>query len=123
MTTPNADTLAESGPRLNPFHIPPDACDASSTPFRQLNADRDLSHRRPDDARDQVRLRIVVLADRTVGARSGRVEVAQSGVAPAIRGGVIGQGPLDRELGVAVGVDRLLARLLGELPLLGDAIG
>src|SRR5205814_10299219 len=54
-----------------------------------------------DHQRDQVRLGPVVLANVAGGAGARGVEVAQGRVAPPVGAGEVGQGVLDRELGVA----------------------
>src|SRR5262249_47639209 len=61
--------------------------------------------------------------DGAVGGGAGGVEVAQGGVAPAVGAGVVGQGVLDRQLRIAVGVDGLLRLVLGDGHALGDPVG
>ena len=64
--------------------------------------------------RDQVRLRVVVLADLAVRIGAGGVEVAQRHGAQAVGGGVVAQDLLDHPLRAAVGIDRRLWPVLGD---------
>ena len=66
--------------------------------------------RRFDRARNQVDLGLVVLADRAVGMRARGIEVAQRDPAQAVRALDMRQRALDRQLGLAVGVDRARSR-------------
>src|SRR5262249_2085576 len=74
-----------------------------------------------DGAGDQVRLRVVVLADGPVGMGAGGVEVAQSYRPPAVRLDEILQGVLDGQLRPAVGIDRRLRLGLFDRHVLRDA--
>ena len=59
-------------------------------------------------ARNEVDLRVVVLAERAVRIGAGGVEIAQPDRADAVGPLEMRQRPLDRQLGLAVGVDRPL---------------
>ena len=72
--------------------------------------------------RDQVRLRLVVLA--AVSARAGDVEVAQAhGAEAGDRRAVVGDHVVDRELRLPVRVDRIRRRRLVHRHVLGDPVG
>ncbi len=80
------------------------------------------SERGAQDARDQVGFRLVVLADLAIGIGPGGVEVAQRGVTQPIGAGVPVERPLDRQLGVAVGIERRFRGRLADRHPLGNAI-
>src|SRR5438105_3431484 len=65
----------------------------------------------------------MILADVAFRAGSGSVEITKGRIAPAIRGGVIGQGPLDGQLASAIGIDRFLLFTLRDRYNLGNAVG
>ncbi len=64
--------------------------------------------RRRDRARNQVDLGVVILAELAVGIRAGRVEITQRHREQSVCALEVRQRTLDRELGLAVAVDRLL---------------
>ena len=66
------------------------------------------SLRRFDRARDEMRFRLVCLADVAVAIGAGRVEVAQRHVTEGMRLAVPVQHPLDEALGFAIRIDRHL---------------
>src|SRR5262249_25160750 len=84
---------------------------------------RALAHRGLNHQRDQVRLGVVVLADGTVRAGAGGVEVAQGGVAQVVSRGEIVQRSLDGQLGAPIRVDRPLRLVLGDRYFLRQAVG
>ena len=59
--------------------------------------------------RDQVKLGRMIFANRAIGMRARRVEIPQRDPANAVRPFDVRQRLFDRQLGLAVGVDRLLA--------------
>ena len=69
---------------------------------------------RVEGARDQVNLRVVVLAEVSVRVRPGRVEVAQRDRPKAVGAPVVAQGMLDRQLRVPVRVDGVGGVLLAD---------
>src|SRR4051812_9713716 len=70
-----------------------------------------LARRGLEHERDQVRLGLVVLAEVAAGPRD--VEVAQGDRPEPVRAALVGDHAVDRELGVAVGVDRIRGQRLG----------
>ena len=89
-------------------------CRRASGSRCRRSAARAAPQRRLDRERDEVRLRIVILADLAVGIGAGGVEVAERRVAEAVRLPVPVQHLLDGELGLAVRVDRVLRVVLGD---------
>ncbi len=73
-------------------------------------------------ARDQMSFRVVVLADLAICVGARRVEVAQRRIAQIISLGVPVQGPLDRQLGLAIGVERGLRGGLADWHLVRHAV-
>ena len=63
---------------------------------------------RPNRQRDEMDLGIVVFADLAARVRTGRVEIAQGDPPQSVRALEMRQRPLDRELGFAVRVGRML---------------
>ena len=71
----------------------------------------------PQHQRDQVRLGVVVLAE--VPARARDVEVAQRGGGEPVGAALVADHAVDRQLGVAVGVDRRGGHVLAQRRRLG----
>ena len=63
------------------------------------------------------------LAGAALRIGAGDVEIAQGAEIEAIGRGAVAQHPLGHQLGPAIGIDRLGARLLGDRDPLGDAVG
>ena len=61
-----------------------------------------------------MRLGIVILADLDFGVGARRVEIAKRRMGEAMRLVVPTEHPLDHQLALAVGIDRLMRRALGD---------
>ena len=70
------------------------------------------AERRVDRTRDHVGFRMVILTELTLGIGAGGVEVAKCHRPKAVGALVVRQRTFDRELGLAVRVDRLLRMIL-----------
>ena len=70
------------------------------------HAERRPAGRGANRQRDQVNLVTMIFADRAVGMRPRRIEVTQRDPLEPVRGGALRQFALDRELGLAVRIDR-----------------
>ena len=84
---------------------------------------RAAAERGGDRERNQVGFGRMVLTDGTVRRSPGGVEVTESGEAQAMRGRELAQALLDRELGGAVRIDRVLRQILRHRHLLRDTVG
>src|SRR4051812_44514759 len=72
---------------------------------------------------DDVGFGLVVLADGGVGGAAGDVEVTWGGEGEALGLGDIAENVFNHELGVAVGIDRVLGHIFGHGHFVRDAIG
>ena len=70
-----------------------------------------LAHRRLDGQRNQVRLRAMILAAKTVVARAAGVEIPQGRIVQPARAALVVAHPLHGPLALPVGVDRGLGHL------------
>ena len=66
--------------------------------------------------------RLVILADLTLGIGAGGIEVAQRRKPQSVAGGIPMQRPLDRQLGLAIGVERRLGGGLADRQPVRDAV-
>jgi hypothetical protein len=82
-----------------------------------------LADRHVDRDRDQVGLRVVVLANGAVLGGAGGVEVAEGRERQLLDMGQGAQRPLEVELGLPVGVDRRLGQILAHRQAVRDAEG
>jgi hypothetical protein len=82
-----------------------------------------LADRRLDRDLDQVGGAGGGLAGAALRVGPGDVEVTQRAMVERMGGGDVGQHALGHQLGPAIGIDRLRARILPDRHLLGDAVG
>ena len=84
---------------------------------------RPLPERRRQNERDEVRLRLVPFADFALGIGAGSIEIAQRHPPQPVGLTIPVERTLDRQLGLAVRVDRQLGQGLADRHLGGSAVG